>query len=127
MTNEAKIIGMSLIFTIGLNLLVVPMVSEGGGLDLQDLSPPDDSILSDNFQVETDSSSSWFVPDSLVQGVSAIIQLLNGIISTITWFFGILGGLIFGGVASGNPLLIILNLLVTTVGLVAVIKMLPST
>lgn len=127
MTNEVKIIGMLFIFTIGLNLLVVPMVSDDGGLELKDLSPPESSILSEDFEVETDSSDSWFVPESLVQGVSAIIQLLNGVISTITWFFGILGGLIFGGVFSGNPILIILNPVVTVVGLVAFIKMLPST
>lgn len=125
MTNEAKILGISLMMMIGLNVLVAPLVQEDGGAGLPSLQPPDDSILSPDFSIE-DTEGGTLVPDSIAQAASTFIQYVNGIVTTITWFFTAIGGLLFGGIFA-HPLLTVINFILVITSVVAIIKMLPST
>ena len=127
MTNEAKMLGISIMVLLGMNLLVVPVVEDGGNADLVDLTPPDSSILSPNFNVEAPTEGgSFLIPDSIESALSVIVQYISGIVSTITWFFGTIGSILFGGFTA-HPLLALLNFIVIVVGTVSIIKIMPTT
>lgn len=121
MTNEAKVIGMSMMFLIGLNLLVVPMVGGEGGLDLQDLSPPDIDISLE----EQDTSDG-----ALANIAGAIVGFFNAMINffaIIIWLISTVSSLIITGTFSVHPILTLINSVVTLVVVVAIVKIIPTT
>lgn len=113
MTNEAKIITISLISMLLIGLFVVPMTEGGdGGAVFKQMQPPEDSIISSEFQAGT--------------GIGGIVDQVAGIVKSITWFFGTIGALILSGF-SGGPILQLVNFVFTVMLFVAIIKMLPWT
>lgn len=120
MASEQKLFFMSLVFIIGINLLVAPVVDGAeGDLSLPDLSPPDNAVISPDFQTPG-FSGGW------TDAISTIGQWFIGIFVSIAWFIGTLTSIVFGGLVS-HPILTILNFLVGMVALVSFIKILPYT
>lgn len=112
MTNEAKVLGISMLSILLLGLFVAPLTDEESNISISDLEPPDNTVLSGNFDPG--------------DGIGSIAGWIGGLVNTIVWFFGTIGGIIFNGFTSG-PLLAVVNFIITVVGLVAFIKLLPST
>jgi hypothetical protein len=112
MTNEAKVLGISMISILMLSVFVAPLAGDESTVGINELQPPDHTVLSDDFDPG--------------DGIFSIAGWVAGIVSTIVWFFSTVGAVIFNGYTSG-PLLATVNFVFTVVGLVAFIKLMPYT
>lgn len=111
---------MSLVFIMGINLLVAPLIQGNSGeLNLPDLSPPDNAIISPNFQTPG-FAGGW------TDAISTVGQYIVGIFVLITWFVLTMSSIVFGGFVA-HPILAVLNFLVGMVAVVSFIKLLPTT
>lgn len=120
MAGEEKIFFMSLVFIIGINLLVAPLVEgDSGELNLPDLTPPEDAIISPDFQTPG-FGGGW------TDAISTIGQWIIGVFYSIGWFVLTMSSIVFGGFVA-HPILAVLNFLVGVVAVVSFIKLLPTT
>jgi hypothetical protein len=113
MTNEVKIITVSLISMLLIGLFVAPLTKGGeSSASFKELQPPKETIISPQFESGT--------------GLGGILDVIMGSIATVTWFFGTIGGLILRGF-SGGPILQILNFIFTVMIFIAIWKLMPTT
>jgi hypothetical protein len=120
MASEQKLFFMSLVFIIGINLLVAPLVQgDSSELNLPDLTPPDNAIGSPEFQTPG-FSGGW------TDAITSIGQVILGIFVLVGWFILTLSSIVLGGFVA-HPLLSLLNFLVGVVAIVSFIKLLPWT
>lgn len=120
MASEQKLFFMSLVFIIGINLLVAPLVEgDSGELNLPDLTPPDNAVISPDFQTPG-FSGGW------TDALSTIGQWIVGVFVSVAWFILTISSIVFGGFVS-HPILTVLNFLVGMVAVVSFIKILPWT
>jgi len=126
--SDQKILFVSIVYMLGLNLLVAPMVGEGdSSYTLPDLEPPSYTIFNADFnpseQVGLDGGG-------LLSGLASIlvdvIGYIIGLIAGVIWFVIILIGVITSGTFS-HPLITISNFLTTMVVFYTVIKIFPTT
>lgn len=117
--SEEKVFFMSLVFVIGLNLLVAPFVDgEESGLSIPELSPPADAMISPDYQNPSGGG--------ITGALDKIAGFLTGVINSITWLIGTMFGLLFGFFID-NLLLSTLNIIIGITATVSFVKILPTT
>lgn len=132
MAGEERILFISMVTILSLNLVVAPLVDEGQSFTIPDLEPPEQAVISDDFDVPTiDVEDDTF--ESITGALGEIVNLfitaiswLVGILISIVWLIWALVSIIFSG-SYAHPLLTVLNILIGITALVSIVKILSIT
>lgn len=119
--SDQKILFISLVVLISINVFVAPLISdEEGDTQLPDLTPPDSSILSEDFDpsVETEGGG---ITEAIANLIAQPIGYLVGFLVTAVWFILSIGSIIFSGSVS-HPVILLMNFLITIVVIQTIFK-----
>ena len=114
--SHEKILFTSIVFLLGLNLLVAPLIEESGEATLPIMDPPEHVMLSDDYESPPE-------PDSYIDAITRTGTIAIDLANSVIWLVLSLGSTLFGGSFS-HPLLILINALLGIIASITLLRLL---
>ena len=126
---QEKILFVSVVSLLVINLAVAPLVDEGQSFNMPSLEPPEQAVISPDFQPpQIDFESDGGILDDLASvvviianSIATFVSWIVGLLITVAWLMWILGDILFSG-AYAHPLLTLNNFILGLTALVAIIN-----